>query len=173
VAFLGRQTAAARGRPGERLPSGAHPRGLPGHGKPSTAARSAAYSPASERPLDLPWERSDARGAWGHVATTWSTCHRQCLVRHVRAQPLPGTRRACARGPPAPRLARPTLLPALAASPPGPSCWCAQRGRVLTQEPYGSTVRSRARRKGNPQRLRCRPNSSVYCRGHVSLGTCS
>ena len=27
-----------------------------------------AHSPASKRPLDLPWERSDARGAWGHVA---------------------------------------------------------------------------------------------------------
>jgi hypothetical protein len=37
VAFQGRKTAAARSRPGERLPSCAHPRGLPGHGKPSTA----------------------------------------------------------------------------------------------------------------------------------------
>jgi hypothetical protein len=46
VAFQGRKTAAARGRPGERLPSCAHPRGLPGHGKPSTASRSAAHSPA-------------------------------------------------------------------------------------------------------------------------------
>ena len=89
VAFQGRQTAAARCRPGERLPSCAHPRGLPGHGKPSTASRSAAHSPASERPLDLPWERSDARGAWGHVATTRSTCHRQRLVRHACAPPVP------------------------------------------------------------------------------------
>src|SRR5215510_5012924 len=62
------RTAAASRRPGERLPSCVHPRGLPGHGKPSTASRFAAHSPASERPLDLPWERSDARGAWGHVA---------------------------------------------------------------------------------------------------------
>ena len=31
------RTAAARGRPGERPPSCVHPRGLPGHGKPSTA----------------------------------------------------------------------------------------------------------------------------------------
>src|SRR5215510_9305629 len=62
------RTAAARGRPGERLPSCAHPRGLPGHGKPSTVSRSAVHSPASERPLDLPRERSDWRGAWGHVA---------------------------------------------------------------------------------------------------------
>jgi hypothetical protein len=31
------RTAAASRRPGERLPSCAHPRGLPGHGKPSTA----------------------------------------------------------------------------------------------------------------------------------------
>jgi hypothetical protein len=63
----------------------ARPRRLPGHGKPSTASRSAAHSPASERPFDLPWERSDARGAWGHVATTRSTCHRQPLVRHLSA----------------------------------------------------------------------------------------
>jgi len=83
------RTAAARGRLGERPPSSAHPRGLPGHGKPSTASRSAAHSPASARPLDLPWERSDARGAWGHVATTRSTCHRQRLVRHARAPPVP------------------------------------------------------------------------------------
>ena len=53
------RTAAARCRPGERLPSCAHPRGLPGHGKPSTASRSAAHSPASKRPFDL--QRSAAR----------------------------------------------------------------------------------------------------------------
>ena len=38
------RTAAARGRPGERLPSCAHPRGLPGHGTPSTASRSAGHT---------------------------------------------------------------------------------------------------------------------------------
>jgi len=54
------RTAAARCRPGERFPSCAHPRGLPGHGKPSTASRSAAHSPASARPLDL--QRSAATG---------------------------------------------------------------------------------------------------------------
>ena len=84
----GRKTAAARGRSGERLPSGAHPRG-PGHGKPSTVFRSAAHSPASERPLGPPWERSDARGAWGHVATTGSARHRQRLIQHARAPPVP------------------------------------------------------------------------------------
>ena len=47
------RTAAASRRPGERPPSGAHPRGLPSHGKPSTVSRSAAHSPASERSLDL------------------------------------------------------------------------------------------------------------------------
>ena len=54
------RTAAARCRPGERFPSCAYPRGLPGHGKPSTASRSAAHSPASARPLDL--QRSAATG---------------------------------------------------------------------------------------------------------------
>jgi hypothetical protein len=40
------RTAAASGRPGERPPSCVHPRGRPGHGKPSTVVRSAAHSPA-------------------------------------------------------------------------------------------------------------------------------
>jgi len=78
-----RKTAAARGRPGERLPSGAHPRGLPGHGKPSTAFRSAAHSPASARPLDLPWERSDLRGEGGHAAPALPASSRQHCVRHA------------------------------------------------------------------------------------------
>jgi len=77
------RTAAARGRPGERLPSGAHPRGLPGHGKPSTAFRSAAHSPASARPLDLPWERSDLRGEGGHAAPALPASPRQHRVRHA------------------------------------------------------------------------------------------
>src|SRR5262252_7267136 len=69
------RTAAARGRPGERLPSGAHPRGLPGHGTPSTAFRSAAHSPASARPLDLPWERSDLRGEGGTLPPRCPPAH--------------------------------------------------------------------------------------------------
>src|SRR6516225_7914859 len=44
----GRSAAASR-RPEERLPSCAHPRRLPGHGKPSTAEAPAAHSPASDR----------------------------------------------------------------------------------------------------------------------------
>ena len=155
-----RKTAAARGRPGERLPSCAHPRGLPGHGKPSTASRSAAHSPASKRPLDLPWERSDARGAWGHVATTRSACHRQRLVRHARAPPVPACR-ACDRGPPAPRPAWYALLPSLAARPRWPSCWCAQRGQALTQEPCGITFQTLARREERPQRTSGRSGTAA------------
>jgi len=49
------------------------------------------------------------RGVWGHVATTRSTCHRQYLVRHARAPPVPGTRHARDRGPPAPRPGGPDL----------------------------------------------------------------
>ena len=80
---LGRKTAAARGRQGSGS-SCAHPRVLPGHGKPSTASRAAAHSPASARPLDLPWERSDARGVGG------ARCPR--AVRQptpARASPVP------------------------------------------------------------------------------------
>ena len=139
MAFQGRKTAAARGRPGERLPSCAYPRGLPGHGKPSTVFRSAAHSPASERPLGPPWERSDARGAWGHVATIGSACHRQRLFQHARAPPVPGTHRACDRGPPAPRSGGPDL----------------------DAGSYGSTLQSLPRREERPQRVRGRPTPTL------------
>src|SRR5215467_7084589 len=59
------RTAAARGRPGEQPPSCAHPRGLLGHGQPSTASRSAAHSPASERPLDYPGSAATHEGRGG------------------------------------------------------------------------------------------------------------
>ena len=121
------RTAAARGRPGERLPSCARPRGLPGHGKPSTASRSAAHSPASARPLDLPWERSDARGVWGHVASTLHASPRPHRVRHA---PCPRPWSFQHRG---------------------------LEGLTLTQEPSGSTVQSLPRREERPQRERGRP----------------
>src|SRR5215468_6930686 len=42
--LLAGRTAASSRRPVERPPSAAHPRRFPGHGKPSTASRSAAHS---------------------------------------------------------------------------------------------------------------------------------
>jgi hypothetical protein len=83
------RTAAASRRPGERLPSCVHPRRLHGHGKPSTASRSAAHSPASKRPLDLPWERSDARGVGGHAAPALPASPRLRRVRHACTSPVP------------------------------------------------------------------------------------
>jgi hypothetical protein len=155
------RTAAARCRPGERLPSGAHPRGLPGHGKPSTASRSAAHSPASERPLDLPWERSDTRGVWGHVATTRSTCYRQHRVRHARAPPVPryaqGQRPWSAST--AACLARHT--PSLAVRTQWPSCWCRQRGQALTQKPGGITFQTLARREDRQRRTSGRSGTAA------------
>src|SRR5215468_7439248 len=56
------RTAAASRRPGERPPSCVHPRGLRGHGKPSTAARSAAHSPASKRPFVQPRNAATCEG---------------------------------------------------------------------------------------------------------------
>jgi hypothetical protein len=61
VALQGGRTAASRCRPGERPPSGAHPRGLPGHGKPSPTSRCAAHSPARERPSTYRQEQSDGQ----------------------------------------------------------------------------------------------------------------
>ena len=155
------RTAAASRRPGEQPPSCVLPRGLPGHGKPSTASRSAAQSPASERPLDLPWERSDARGAWGHVATTRSTCHRQHRVRHARAPPVPCTCRASAHGPPAPRPAWHAIHPSLAVRTPWPSCWCRPRGQALTQKPGGITFQTHARREDRQRKTRGRSGTAA------------
>src|SRR5215831_15590947 len=67
------RTAAASRRPGERLPSCVYPRGLPGHGKPSTAARSAAHSPAVKDPSNnTPLRPGRGLGAPSHqrVRTT-------------------------------------------------------------------------------------------------------
>ena len=65
MAFQGRKTAAARSRPGERPPSGAHPRGLPGHGTPSTASRAAAHSPAVKDQSTYSGAQRPARGSGG------------------------------------------------------------------------------------------------------------
>src|SRR5262245_11913509 len=46
----------------------------------------AAHSPASERPLDLPWERSDLRGEGGHAAPALPASLRQHCVRHTAAR---------------------------------------------------------------------------------------
>ena len=84
VALQGRQTAAASGRQGERLPSGAHPRGLPGHGKPSTASRSAAHSPASQRPIEqhsaAAWQGSGGASPPGYAPDYASSARRERAV---------------------------------------------------------------------------------------------
>ena len=74
VAFPGRKTAAAEAGQGHKRRPPARP---PGHGKPSTASRSAAHSPASARPLDLPWSAATHEGSVGA----------RCL--HAARQPTP------------------------------------------------------------------------------------
>jgi len=55
---------------------------------PDEPPRPPAHSPPNERPLDLPWERSDARGGWGHVAPRLSTSPRQpCQARVCNTTP--------------------------------------------------------------------------------------
>jgi len=111
------RTAAASRRPGERPPSCVHPRGLPGHGKPSTAARSAAHSPAvkdrstysgAERPVRGCGDTLSPRGPPAYARGASGT-----RVRRL----FPGTPRACDRGPPAPKPVWHALRPALAARP--------------------------------------------------------
>ena len=84
------RTAAASRRPGEWLPSAARPRRLSGHGKPSTAARSAAHSPAvKDQSNNTPLRPGRGLGAPSHqrVRTTRPDApgasvpvlHAQCL----------------------------------------------------------------------------------------------
>ena len=110
----------------------------------------AAHSPASARPLDLPWEHSDLRGEGGHAAPALPASPRQHRVRHAYTlsihphaqglQPWSASTAAC--------LARHT--PSLVVRRQWPSCWCMQRGQVLTQEPCGSTLRSLFKEGGKP-----------------------
>ena len=73
--------AAARGRPGERPPSFARPRRLPGHGKPSTASRSAAHSRAvKDHSNHSPFRLA---GVWGRRAPGVDVSPRQ--IRQARA----------------------------------------------------------------------------------------
>src|SRR5215468_3458794 len=83
------RTAAASRRPGEQPPSCVHPRGLRGHGKPSTASRSAAHSLASQRLFDLQRSGATCAGVWGHVVPTRSAGLRPRRVRHAYAPPVP------------------------------------------------------------------------------------
>ena len=102
-----------------------------------------------------------ARGVGARLPPRWPPAH-ACAASGTCARRLsPVTRRACESGPPAPRLAWPALWPALAASPRWPSCWCAPRGRALTQEPSGITVRTLARREERPQRTRGRSGTAA------------
>ena len=102
-----------------------------------------------------------ARGVGARLPPRWPPAH-ACAASGTCAHRLsPVTRRACDSGPPTPRLAWPALWPALAASPRWPSCWCAPRGRALTQEPSGITVRTLARREERPQRTSGRSGTAA------------
>ena len=155
------RTAAASRRPGERPPSCVHPRGLLGHGKPSTAARSAAHSPASKRPFDLQRSGATCAGVWGHVVPTRSAGLRSRRVRHARAPPVPGTLKVCDRSPLAPRPAWHARHPSLAVRTPWPSCWCRPRGQALTQKPGGITFQTHARREDRQRKTRGRSGTAA------------
>ena len=129
----------------------------PGHGEPSTAPVSAAHSPVVKDHVSNNGAQRPARGVGAR-------CH------HTARQPTPAPRqaRACASCPPARTVPAPEVRQHR--GPPGtPYCsrWLpdyggrpagAQRGRALTQESCGSTLRSLARREERPQRERGRPN---------------
>ena len=87
----------ARGAAPER----AHPRGLPGHGKPSTASRSAAHSPASKRPFDLQRSAATGEGRGGTLPPRCPPAHARAasgtaVRRLVRPLPVAGGQTAVA-----------------------------------------------------------------------------
>jgi hypothetical protein len=110
VAFEGRKTAASRRRPGERPPSCAHPRGLPGHGKPSTAARSRSTQPGQEK-TDRPTTRPGLAGVWGRRAPRGNARYR--LIHQARACCEACKRSACYQRP---EIGRSADHPGLAAT---------------------------------------------------------
>jgi len=149
------RTAAASRRPGERPPSSARPRRLSGHGKPSTAARSAAHSPAvKDQSNTTPLRPGRGLGAPSHQRVR--TTRPDAPARACR----PCTRSACDRRPPTGRTAHPhggtvtaQRTTRMLASPcvstsraggslPGVSATCALPPPARTQAPVGS---------GNPQ----------------------
>jgi hypothetical protein len=110
-------TTAARGRPGERLPSCAHPRGLPGHGMPSTASRSAAHSPAVKDRSTYSGAERSARGCGDTLSPRGPPAYARDVSGTRVRRLFPGTPRACDHGPPAPKPVWHTLRPVLAARP--------------------------------------------------------
>ena len=129
--------AAARGRPSPCAPlpwlavrgRSTRPPPVPG-----------STQPRSKRPFDLQRSAATGEGCGG-------TLPPRCTPAHAHA---------ASASTEAPEHA---LLPSLAPRLRWPSCWCAQRGRTLTQEPSGITWRSHARRKASPQRARRKPSA--------------
>ena len=135
----------ARGAAPEMRPIPEASETCPGHGEPSTGFVSAAHSPASKRPFDL--QRSAATGeGWG------GTLPPRGPPAHARASSGTRVRRlSLARAMPATTVHQhrgwPALRPALTARPRCGRPAGMPRGRALTQESCGSTLRSRARRE--------------------------
>ena len=161
-------------RSGQRQVRGAAPEWrpparLPGHGKPSTVFRSAAHSPASERPLGPPWGAATHEGRGGTLPPQDPLCHRQRLIQHARAPPVP--RHVQGRRPrSASTAARLIRHPARAAARQRwPSCWCAPRGQALTQEPGGITFQMLARREERPQRTSGRSGPAAEPAGAYAI----
>jgi hypothetical protein len=141
------RTAAVSCRPGERPPSLPAPDASPAMGSlPRRPDPRHTARPVKDRST-YPGSAATHEGRGGtlppHGPPATVSPSSGTRVRRLS----PGTYRACDCGPPAPMPAWPALRPALAASPWWPSSSCAPRGRALTQESCGSTLRSLARRE--------------------------
>ena len=107
----------------------------------------AAHSPASKRLFVQPRSAATDEGCGGTLPPRCPPAHARASSGTRARRRSPGTYRADDRGPPAPRPVWHAIQPSLAARPRGLSCWWAQRGWALTQEPSGITVRSLVRRE--------------------------
>ena len=132
-----KNTAATGSR--VRLPGAGHRHGPRCHGwRSGEGARARHRCPAAHSPAVK--DRSTYSGTQRPARGVGARCHhaaRQPAPRPARAGPATAVRQH--RGPPD--------TPSLAASPRWPSSWCVPRGRALTQESCGSTLRSLARRE--------------------------
>ena len=151
MAFQGRKTAAARCRPGQRPPSGAHPRGLPGHGQPSTGPVPAAHSPASQRLFVQPRSVATGEGCGGTLPPRWTpdtASHARHALAAKPASVVPATEVRTLAGP---HTTGARTRPSSGA--PGRRKRLCARTRRRCVAPAGTDVRQRPRmgRRGGPR----------------------
>ena len=129
-------------------------------GSTGPAGDTAAHSP-DKRPFVQPRSAATREGCGGTLATTLAASPRLRRVRHVCASPVPRHTQGLRQWSASTEACLACPMACAGGQPAVPSCWCAPRGRALTQEPSGITVRTLARREERPQRTRGRSGTAA------------